>query len=131
MSGPERRHASRYEVIAQANVASGGDAYLLPVRNISMTGAFLEGNPAEHADLKPGVEVEIVLSAAAAGMGDEEVVNIQCRGCVARIEPGKPPRLGGFGVTLQPASAADATRMQALLGRLAHVPPPRPATQRA
>jgi hypothetical protein len=131
MSGPERRHATRYEVIAQANVGSGGEAYLLPVRNISMSGAFLEGSPAEHAELKPGVDVEIVLSAAAPGMGDDEVINIQCRGRIARVEPSNLSRTGGFGVTLEPASKEDAARMQALLGRLAHLPPPCPASLRA
>ena len=55
---PERRLAPRYEVIAQANIASGDEATLLPVRNISATGVFLEGNPADYPELKLGAAVK-------------------------------------------------------------------------
>ena len=41
----ERRAAQRFEIFAQANVASGGDVYVMSVRNISAAGAFLEGDP--------------------------------------------------------------------------------------
>ena len=125
-SMPERRLAPRYELIAQASIGSGGDAYLMPVRNISTTGAFLEGRPEEHPDLKPGVELELVLSASAPGMGDDEVINLPCKGRVARVEPSRPPRAGGFGITLEPANKQDTARLQVLLRRLAHLPPPRP-----
>jgi len=124
----ERRHAPRYEVIAQANVGSGDEAYLIPVRNISATGVFLEGNPADYPHLTAGVELELVLSASAAGTADDEVINVRCRGRVARIEPGKPTRVGGFGLTMEPATKDEAVQMRALLGRLAHLPPPRPAS---
>jgi hypothetical protein len=123
----ERRLAPRYELIAQASVASGGDAYLLAVRNISTTGVFLEGNPSEHPDLELGVELEIVLSASARGAKDDDVINVRCKGKVARIEVGKGPRPGGFGLTMQPATKEDAEHLQSLLGRLA-LPPPRPAS---
>jgi hypothetical protein len=127
----DRRHAPRYEVIAQANIGSGDEAYLMPVRNLSSTGVFLEGSAAEHPELKLGTQIELVLSASLPGSGDEEVDSIRCMGRVVRIEPGKPPHAGGFGVTMTPASADDAARMQSFLGRLAHVPPPRPASLRA
>jgi hypothetical protein len=123
----ERRLAPRYELIAQASVASGGDAYLLAVRNISTTGVFLEGQPSEHPDLKQGVEIEIVLSASAPGATDDDVINVRCRGKVARIEAAKPPRQGGFGLTMEPATAEDAARLKDLVKRLA-LPPPRPAS---
>jgi hypothetical protein len=128
---PERRHAPRYELIAQANVGAAGESYLMPVRNISATGAYLEGNPADHPDLKPGVEIELVLSASAPGMGDDEVDNIPCRGRVARVEPAKGSRTGGFGLTLEAVTREDGLRLKALIGRLAHLPPPRPASLRA
>jgi hypothetical protein len=127
-NSPERRHAPRYELIAQANLASGDESYLMTVRNISTTGAFLEGNPAEHPDLQPGVELDLVLSASAPGMGDDEVDNIHCRGRVARIESAGR---GGFGITIEPTTKDDAVRLKALIGRLAHLPPPRPASLRA
>jgi hypothetical protein len=120
----ERRHAPRYEVIAQANVGSGDEAYLMPVRNLSASGVFLEGSTSEYPELKLGAQIEIVLSASSTGAGDEEVESIRCTGRVARIEPGRPPRAGGFGVTMTPATADDAARMQSFLRRFAHVPPP-------
>src|SRR5690242_89341 len=82
----ERRTETRFDIFAQANVATGGETYLMSVRNISGSGAFLEGRPKEHAELTVGAEIEVALSAAAQGMPDDEVVNVQCRGKVARIE---------------------------------------------
>jgi hypothetical protein len=118
----ERRAQQRFEIIAQANVVSGGDTYLLTVRNISAAGAFLEGRPRDHADLVPGVEIEVAISAAAPGMGDDEVLNIDCRGRVARIELKTSAGPGGFGVTLEPKTAQDRERMEDLLARLIDLP---------
>src|SRR5215510_14501819 len=47
----DRRAAQRFEIVAQASVASGGSVHVLAVRNISASGAFLEARPREHADL--------------------------------------------------------------------------------
>ena len=125
----ERRAAQRFEIFAQANVASGGDVYVMSVRNISGAGAFLEGRPREHADLTPGVEVEVSLSATAPGMGDDDVINIDCRGRVARVELRTPSSPGGFGITLEPKTAEDRERLEDLLGRLIDLPPAqRPAS---
>jgi len=118
----ERRATQRVEIIAQASVLSGGDTYLLTVRNISANGAFLEGRPRDHADLVPGVEIEVAISAAAPGMGDDEVINIDCRGRVARIELKTAASPGGFGVTLEPKTAADRERMEDLLAQLIDLP---------
>jgi hypothetical protein len=125
---PERRLAPRYEVIAQANIASGDEAYLMTVRNISTTGMFLEGNPSDYPDLKSGVEIEVTLSASDPSQGDEEVINVRCKGRVARIEAGRPPGAGGFGLTLELANRQDEARLRTLVGRLSHLPPPRPAS---
>jgi hypothetical protein len=125
-TSPDRRFAPRYDLIAQANVASGDEAFLMPVRNISTTGAFLEGSPAEHPDLKVGVELEVVLSASTPGMGDDEVLNIKCKGRIVRVEPSKPSRPGGFGIALQLATAEETACLEALVGVLSHLPPPRP-----
>ena len=97
--------------------------YLLTVRNISGAGAFLEGRPKEHPDLTPGVEVEVSISATAPGMGDDDVLNIDCRGRVARIELRTAASPGGFGITLEPASDADRDRLEDLIGQLADTPP--------
>jgi hypothetical protein len=131
MEAPERRHAQRYELIAQATVGSGHEAYLMPVRNISSTGVFLEGNPAEHPHLSAGASLELVLSASPPGATDDEVITVRCKGRVARIEPANRTRLGGFGLTMEPATRDDALRMQSLLGHVSHVPPPRPGSLHA
>jgi hypothetical protein len=125
----ERRATPRFEIIAQANLVSGGETYLLPVRNISGAGAFLEARPRDHADLAPGVEIEIAISATAPGMGDDEVINIDCRGRIARIELRTAAGPGGFGVTLEPRTAQDRERLEDLLARLLDLPPAqRPAS---
>ena len=125
----DRRAVPRFEILAQASVVSGEDVYLLTVRNISAAGAFLEGRPKEHPELTPGVDVEIAISATAPGMGDDDVINIDCRGRVARIELRTAVSPGGFGITLEPKTAEDQERLEELLGRLIALPPAqRPAS---
>jgi hypothetical protein len=125
----ERRETPRFEIFAQASVASGGEMHLMSVRNISASGAFLEGHPREHADLKPGVDIELALSAAAPGMDDDDVVNIECRGKVVRLVLPTAANPGGFGINLQPATAQDQERLEDLLGRLAEIPAPQRLSQ--
>jgi hypothetical protein len=117
--GSERRATPRFEIFAQASVVSGEDSYLMSVRNISADGAFLEGRAKEHPDLKPGVAIEIVVSAAKPGMGDEEVINISCRGQVVRTELGTAAHPGGFGITLEPIADEDVEQLAQLLRQLA------------
>ena len=62
-------------------------------------------------------------------MGDDDVLNIDCRGRVARIELRTAAGPGGFGITLEPKTAEDQERLEDLLGRLIDLPPAqRPAT---
>jgi hypothetical protein len=118
----DRRAAPRFEIFAQANVVSGGDVHVMSVRNISATGVFLEGRPREHADLVPGVEIEVSLTATTPGMDDDEVTNIDCVGRVARIELRTATSPGGFGITLEPKTAEDRERLEDLLSRLIALP---------
>jgi hypothetical protein len=55
-------------------------------------------------------------------MGDDEVINIECRGKIARIELRTAAGPGGFGVTIEPKTAADRERLEDLLGRLIDLP---------
>jgi hypothetical protein len=114
----ERRGGPRFEIFAQASVISGGDSYLMSVRNVSAAGAFLEGNTREHPDLTPGVAIELVLSPTGADIGDDEVINIRCRAIVTRIEAATLRQAGGFGVSLEPATAEDRAELESLLRRL-------------
>ena len=118
----ERRGAPRFEIFAQANVVSGGETYLLSVRDISGAGVFLEGRPRDHADLVPGVEIEVAISAAGPGMGDDEVINIECRGKIARVELRTAAGPGGFGITIEPKSARDQEMLEDLLAQLIALP---------
>ena len=119
----ERRATPRFEIFAQASVVSDGEMYLMSVLNISTAGAFLEGRPKEYPELKMGVELDVALSATAAEMSDDEVINIQCRGRIARTVLGTAGSPGGFGITLEPASDADRERLEDLIGQLADTPP--------
>jgi hypothetical protein len=118
----ERRAAPRFEIFAQASVVSGGEVHLLSVHNISAVGALLEGPPKEHADLTPGVDIEVTLSATAPGMDDDEVINIDCLGRVARVELRTAASPGGFGISLEPKTAQDRERLEDLLRRLGDLP---------
>ena len=124
----DRRIAPRFEIVAQASVTSGGHVHVLPVRNISASGAFLEARPREHGDLVPGAEVEVSLSATVPGAAEDdvieidEVINIECRGRVARIQFRTPSSPSGFGITLEPKSAEAQERLEDLLSRLIALP---------
>ena len=124
----ERRAAPRFDIAAQANIVSGGQKHLLAVRNISASGAFLEGRPREHAELVLGAQIEVTISVTMPGMDDDgisidEVINIECRGRVARLEFRTAHGPGGFGITLEPKSAEDQERLEDLLGHLIALPP--------
>jgi len=115
--------------VAQANVVSGDDTYLLTVRNISASGAFLEGRPRDNPELVPGAEIEVAISAVGPGMGDDEVINIECRGKIARVELRTAAGPGGFGITIEPKSARDQEMLEDLLAQLIALPPAeRPAS---
>ena len=47
-------------------------------------------------------------------MNDDEVINIQCRGKVARIELPTAHGPGGFGITLAPATAQDQELLEVI-----------------
>jgi hypothetical protein len=124
----ERRVAQRFEIVAKARVASGGNVHVMAVRNISASGAFLEARPREHADLVVGAEIEVSLSATVPGTAEDEliniheVINIDCSGRVARIQFRTPTSPAGFGITLEPKSAHDLERLEDLLSLLISLP---------
>jgi hypothetical protein len=131
----ERRGLPRFDIVAQARVVSGGETSVLKLRNISAAGAFLEGRARDHADLVPGVDLEVVISTTVPGTGGDdmididEVINIECRGRVVRRELRTPSSPGGFGITMEPKTAGDQERLEDLLGRLIALPPAqRPAS---
>jgi hypothetical protein len=108
-------------------VKSGSGVHALSVRNISASGAFLEARPREHGDLAPGVAVDVTVSATVPAAEDEminidEVINIECRGRIARVQLRTPTSPSGFGITLEPKTADDQDRLEDLLSRLIALP---------
>src|SRR5262245_26913829 len=124
----ERRVAQRFEIVAQARVASGGNVHVMAVRNISASGAFLEARPRDHAELVPGAKIDVSRSATLPGTAKDElidideVVNVDCFGRVARIQFSTPTSPAGFGITIEPKTAQDQERLEDLLSHLISLP---------
>jgi hypothetical protein len=112
------RKSPRIEVYAQAEVRGSQDISIMAVRNVSAGGVYLEGTAAEYPDLKPGVEIELVIFGSEEGHGDDPEFNIVCKAKVIRIDPGfsgkRPP---GFGVTIDPIDQDNRDRLTNLLLR--------------
>ncbi len=114
---PASRRSPRIEVFAQAQVR-GSDIHILPIRNVSAGGAYLEGTPAEYPDLRPGVELQLVIFGSEEGMGDDPDFNITCRARVIRVDEGFPgKRPPGFGCTIDPIDQDHRDRLTNLLLR--------------
>ncbi len=116
--GTNERKAPRIEVYAQAEIRGASDVKIMAVRNMSAGGVYLEGTPAEYPDLKPGVDIDLMIFGAEDGSGEEEDFNISCKARVIRIDPGfagkRPP---GFGVTIDPIDQDHKDRLTNLLLR--------------
>jgi hypothetical protein len=115
--GPSNRSSPRIEVFAQAQVR-GSDVHIIPVRNVSAGGVYLEGTPSDYPELKPGTEFNLVIFGSEEGMGDDPDFNINCRARVIRIDEGyagkRPP---GFGCTIDPVDQDHRDRLTNLLLR--------------
>jgi hypothetical protein len=117
--GPDspNRRSPRIEVFAQAQVR-GADIYIIPIRNVSSGGAYLEGTPAEYPELRPGVDFNLVIFGSEDGMGDDPDFNITCRAKVIRVDEGFPGRRPpGFGCTIDPIDQDHRDRLTGLLLR--------------
>jgi len=114
---PTNRKSPRIEVYAQAEVR-GSEISIMAVRNVSAGGVYLEGTPSDYPDLKPGMEIELVIFGSEEGMGDDPDFNIQCKAKVIRIDQGfgskRPP---GFGCTIDPIDQDHRERLTNLLLR--------------
>ena len=86
----ERRHHPRIPLIAEVQCRAGDEIYVLPVRDASRGGLFLEGNPAECPALKQGTEAILDIVPE----NDLEVRPIRAYGRVVRVES------GGFALAL-------------------------------
>lgn len=91
----------------------------MEVRNISVTGIFLEGPPAEYPDLTPGVELNLAIFTNQDGAGDDDPeANVACHAQIVRVDPGEPGRRPpGFGVSIDPVDDENRERLMQLLSR--------------
>jgi hypothetical protein len=114
---PASRRSPRIEVYAQAQVR-GSEVYIMAVRNVSAGGVYLEGTPRQYPELRPGVDVALVIFGSEDGMGHDPDFNIQCRAKVIRVDEGfagkRPP---GFGCTIDPIDQDSRDRLTNLLLR--------------
>lgn len=107
-------------------MTSRGDVHVLTVRNLSASGVFLEGDPLHLPDLKPGADLDLVLSCSDPVRPDD-IVNIRFQAQIARVDFGDPPaRPAGFGATIKPVDDVAAERLQSLLEALRGAAAPLP-----
>ena len=111
------RRSPRIEVYAQAQVR-GSEVYIIAVRNVSAGGVYLEGVPQQYPELRPGVDVALVIFGSEEGMGDDPDFNIHCKAKVIRVDEGFPgKRPPGFGCTIDPINQDHRERLTNLLLR--------------
>jgi hypothetical protein len=119
MNGPpgSDRKSPRLELFAQAE-ARGLEVSIMPVRNLSAGGVYLEGTPQEYPEFVPGAELDLMIFGLEDGIGDDPEFNIECRARVIRIDPGwGDKRPAGFGCTIDPANQENRDRLSKLLLR--------------
>jgi hypothetical protein len=117
-SSANNRRSPRIEVYAQAEIRGGGDIRIMSVRNVSAGGVYLEGTPDEYPELKPGIELDLVIFGSEEGHGDDPEFNVMCRARIIRIDEGFPDkRPPGFGATIEPVDQDNRERLTNLLLR--------------
>jgi hypothetical protein len=87
----ERRRHPRFELVAQAEIATSQVLHLLRVANASRGGLFLRATPENYPDFKPGVEVKLQVFPGS----DDDAGEVRAVGRIVRIDPGGE---GGFAV---------------------------------
>ncbi len=125
-----RRIAPRFDVVAQASITSENEVCVLSVRNLSSSGLFLEGDPADHPSLKLGTDVDIILSCSDPETRDEDIVNIPCRARIVRLVTRDKDiamvQPAGFGATITPVDPDANGRLMRIIAALTSREAPRP-----
>ncbi len=122
--GKERRGQPRYDIIAQIRVKRGHVNYLMDVRNISYSGAFISSDRLKDLPwFREGAELEMHLFTT------EDLHNVRVSATIVRIVgDGKGPR-PGFGVQfekLNEQQLQDLYHMVAFASTQSIHPPPLP-----
>jgi hypothetical protein len=94
----ENRTHPRVDLFAQVQVTRDSEVHVMSARNISRGGIFIQGEPAEIPDLRPGVEVEIVIFVGDdLGLADG-LADVRLGARVVRVEERGRADVPGFGL---------------------------------
>ena len=122
----DRRHP-RYAIVAQVELTVEGEVRVFIATNVSQGGMFFEGDPAEHADILPGMCLPLTLS-----LGNEEdedddgppaelppplAVHAVVR--IVHRTPGTRTRKAGFGVSFEEIDGENQDALRHMLSVVA------------
>lgn len=109
----DRRRHPRVDLLAQAQVSSMGEVYLLTVRNASRTGLYLDGPPGRHPELQLDIAVDVQITP----LEQPEAAPIGLQARVVRID--HDPERPGFALEIEVMDDRSAVALEALLGETA------------
>jgi c-di-GMP-binding flagellar brake protein YcgR len=117
----ERRRYLRVAVRAEATLVRNGTKARLPVRDISIGGAFLAVPLSDHIELKTGgrFALTLIIDEEMPSPGEEDGSTVHTQARIVRRDPGGDGRPAGVGVAFERIDLDNLTRIHALLGHLA------------
>lgn len=114
--GSERRRHPRYEVLAQVEIRGDETTLVMPVRNISVGGLYVDLDSPDPGtlgpELAPGQRATVFLDASDGG-GDTLSVTREAE--ILRIDSGGPGGSGGMALRWVPVDADVAERFARVL----------------
>jgi len=120
----ERRNQPRYDIVAQIRVKRGRVNYLMDVRNISMSGAFISSDKlSEFSWVREGTQMDLHL------FDLEDLRSVEVQAVIVRVVGPEGPGREGFGVHFE---GLDPDQKQSLFELVAYAstqsihPPPLP-----
>jgi hypothetical protein len=111
-----RRQHERFHVYAQVELARDGETSILPVRNLSAGGVFIEAPIGEYPNIKVGARFELLISLGDE-RGDDEApppppLVARCFGKVIRRDRANPP---GFAMVFEQIPTDQLEGLRALI----------------
>lgn len=129
MTVDDRRRHERMDLLAQVQVTRDSTVEIMTTLNLSLGGAFLQGEAAAGTEFSVGTRIELQIFAP-----DDEGADISCRAEVVRVERGEefgPP--AGIGVKFLGLGKLSRARLAKLLETASDPsgpPPPPPRRSR-
>ncbi len=114
----ERRRHVRAAVHAEATLVRNAAVARLPVRDLSVGGAFLAVPLSEHIELKTGgrFALTLIVDEETPSPGEEDGSTVHTQARIVRRDPGGAGRPAGVGVAFEHTDLENLTRIHALLG---------------